>query len=74
VQVAEEAEEQRKAAPREQVSLSSASTEESAKASQSAASTAKRSEAKVGRNAPCPCGSGKKYKLCHGRPGAPALD
>ena len=19
----------------------------------------------VGRNAPCPCGSGKKYKLCH---------
>jgi preprotein translocase subunit SecA len=25
---------------------------------------------KVPRNAPCPCGSGKKYKLCHGRPGA----
>jgi len=23
---------------------------------------------KVGRNAPCPCGSGKKYKLCHGDP------
>jgi len=23
-----------------------------------------------GRNSPCPCGSGKKYKLCHGRPGA----
>ena len=23
----------------------------------------------VGRNAPCPCGSGKKYKMCHGRPG-----
>ncbi|MFT3886612.1 MAG: preprotein translocase subunit SecA [Arachnia sp.] len=22
---------------------------------------------KVSRNAPCPCGSGKKYKLCHGR-------
>ncbi|HEC64491.1 MAG TPA: hypothetical protein ENI23_04280 [bacterium] len=21
----------------------------------------------VGRNAPCPCGSGKKYKNCHGR-------
>ena len=21
---------------------------------------------KVGRNEPCPCGSGKKYKLCHG--------
>lgn len=24
---------------------------------------------KVGRNDPCPCGSGKKYKNCHGRPG-----
>ena len=22
---------------------------------------------KVGRNEPCPCGSGKKYKKCHGR-------
>ena len=26
-----------------------------------------RSEAKVGRNEPCPCGSGKKYKQCHGK-------
>ncbi|WP_439101829.1 preprotein translocase subunit SecA [Congregibacter sp.] len=25
-----------------------------------------RSEPKVGRNDPCPCGSGKKYKQCHG--------
>ncbi|OCF96453.1 preprotein translocase subunit SecA [Gilliamella sp. wkB308] len=25
-----------------------------------------RTEAKVGRNDPCPCGSGKKYKHCHG--------
>jgi preprotein translocase subunit SecA len=24
--------------------------------------------AKVGRNAPCPCGSGRKYKVCHGDP------
>ncbi len=23
--------------------------------------------ADVGRNDPCPCGSGKKYKQCHGR-------
>ena len=22
---------------------------------------------KVGRNDPCPCGSGKKYKHCHGK-------
>ena len=27
----------------------------------------KREVAKVGRNDPCPCGSGKKYKQCHGR-------
>jgi preprotein translocase subunit SecA len=26
-----------------------------------------RSEPKVGRNEPCPCGSGKKYKQCHGK-------
>jgi preprotein translocase subunit SecA len=26
-----------------------------------------RSDRKVGRNEPCPCGSGKKYKQCHGR-------
>jgi preprotein translocase subunit SecA len=25
-----------------------------------------RGQAKVGRNDPCPCGSGKKYKKCHG--------
>jgi preprotein translocase subunit SecA len=25
-----------------------------------------RAAAKVGRNDPCPCGSGKKYKKCHG--------
>jgi preprotein translocase subunit SecA len=28
---------------------------------------------KIPRNAPCPCGSGKKFKQCHGRPGAAAL-
>jgi len=28
---------------------------------------------RIGRNDPCPCGSGKKYKKCHGRPGAPPL-
>jgi len=26
----------------------------------------RRAEGKVGRNEPCPCGSGKKYKKCHG--------
>ena len=28
--------------------------------------TIKRSQVKVGRNDPCPCGSGKKYKKCCG--------
>jgi preprotein translocase subunit SecA len=28
--------------------------------------TVRREVAKVGRNDPCPCGSGKKYKHCHG--------
>ena len=23
--------------------------------------------AKTPRNAPCPCGSGKKFKMCHGK-------
>ena len=26
-----------------------------------------RAEEKINRNAPCPCGSGKKYKKCHGK-------
>ncbi len=28
--------------------------------------TVQRTQEKVGRNEPCPCGSGKKYKKCHG--------
>jgi len=31
------------------------------------------SKPKIGRNDPCPCGSGKKYKKCHGRPGSQPL-
>ena len=33
----------------------------------------KRVAAKVYPNDPCPCGSGKKYKQCHGRPGSAPL-
>ena len=29
--------------------------------------TYRREGEKIGRNKPCPCGSGKKYKDCHGR-------
>jgi preprotein translocase subunit SecA len=34
--------------------------------------TVQRQAPKVGRNDPCPCGSGKKYKKCHGLVGAAA--
>ena len=33
-----------------------------------ATGTVRRSSRKVGRNEPCPCGSGKKYKNCCGSP------
>jgi preprotein translocase subunit SecA len=36
-------------------------------ASQSKSNAPVRVEKKVGRNDPCPCGSGKKYKHCHGK-------
>ncbi|HVO45077.1 MAG TPA: preprotein translocase subunit SecA [Steroidobacteraceae bacterium] len=35
-------------------------------AAEEAQGTFVRSERKIGRNEPCPCGSGKKYKNCHG--------
>jgi preprotein translocase subunit SecA len=38
-----------------------------AAASRPDSATVVRSQPKVGRNDPCPCGSGKKYKHCHGR-------
>jgi preprotein translocase subunit SecA len=40
---------------------------ESAGRSRQKVETFVRSSKKVGRNDPCPCGSGKKYKQCHGR-------
>ncbi|UZD55429.1 preprotein translocase subunit SecA [Caldimonas aquatica] len=36
-------------------------------ASETDPSTVRQQVPKVGRNDPCPCGSGKKYKHCHGR-------
>ena len=32
-----------------------------------AVETVRREAPKVGRNDPCPCGSGKKFKQCHGK-------
>ncbi|HEX3732817.1 MAG TPA: SEC-C metal-binding domain-containing protein, partial [Mycobacteriales bacterium] len=38
-----------------------------------AQSPAQRVGSEPSRNAPCPCGSGKKFKKCHGAPGAESL-
>jgi preprotein translocase subunit SecA len=40
-----------------------------AKSAAAKPATVQRQGAKVGRNDPCPCGSGKKYKKCHGARG-----
>jgi preprotein translocase subunit SecA len=44
-----------------------AAAQEKAEGSRRSATPEKREQAKVGRNDPCPCGSGRKYKKCHGR-------
>jgi preprotein translocase subunit SecA len=46
---------------RRKAAMQSAGREEAPKVE-----TIRRSDPKIGRNDPCPCGSGKKYKNCHG--------
>ena len=55
---------------REQVAQGEAvkPTEEQRKVSSDDKKKPVKVENKVGRNDPCPCGSGKKYKNCHGKP------
>jgi preprotein translocase subunit SecA len=53
------------AAEREQAAAQAAAG--GAEAAVEAPKTVVRDQPKVGRNDPCPCGSGKKYKQCHGR-------
>jgi preprotein translocase subunit SecA len=64
IQVVDEDEERHQTPAPQPTQLSSAVTE----AEERAASTQPQRAGgkKVGRNQPCPCGSGKKYKLCHG--------
>ncbi|MES0372169.1 MAG: SEC-C metal-binding domain-containing protein, partial [Mariprofundaceae bacterium] len=57
-----EAMEQKKPKPKANVSYSRGEDE-----NQEPVETYKRDQPKVGRNDPCPCGSGKKYKQCHGK-------
>jgi preprotein translocase subunit SecA len=65
IQVAEEQEERRPAPAPQPTQLTSAATEAEAQAT-AATPSQRPAGKKVGRNQPCPCGSGKKYKLCHG--------
>lgn len=66
---------QRRVAPQGQVVKPNASRSANQNSSNStqgtpaASKTVQHSFPKVGRNDPCPCGSGKKYKKCHGRVG-----
>jgi len=73
VEAAEQAEEHQQAAAQPHTQLSSAVTEAEQAAVVVTAQPQNRGTGgkKVGRNQPCPCGSGKKYKNCHGAPTGP---
>ena len=53
----------------EETELSYSSPDESGEVSKSEAKPKDKPFANVGRNQKCPCGSGKKFKNCHGAPG-----
>jgi preprotein translocase subunit SecA len=59
-------------APKAPTNLSYSGPAETGEAATTGASATESDEyAGVGRNADCPCGSGKKFKKCHGAPGGP---
>ncbi|MGL4859893.1 MAG: preprotein translocase subunit SecA, partial [Enterobacteriaceae bacterium] len=62
----EEAERARRAEVERLASQQQLSHQEMESMGADASGTVVRGERKVGRNEPCPCGSGKKYKHCHG--------
>ena len=62
-----QAEEEERRRRRQQMMLDRQQTSGgSASATEGTENQVKRDAPKVGRNDPCPCGSGKKYKQCHG--------
>jgi preprotein translocase subunit SecA len=66
---AEEIERKRLAAQRkalQRITETHAAAGDDGEAPRAKAETVVRQGPKVGRNDPCPCGSGKKYKKCHG--------
>ena len=60
-------EEQRRLEQSQKIRYIHSADEEAEAAIEAASTTFKRNEKKIGRNDPCSCGSGKKYKSCHGR-------
>ena len=58
-------EEERRRREQEQI-FAAASRAKAGVTAKGGVKTVKRQKAKVGRNDPCPCGSGKKYKKCCG--------
>lgn len=50
----------------------SAATDRAEAPAAEAIQVVRRAQPRIGRNDPCPCGSGKKYKKCHGAEGAEA--
>lgn len=62
----EEIEEMKKR-QQEQLEAQLAAHKRAQEAKEMAKAPLKRGENKVGRNDPCPCGSGKKFKHCHGK-------
>jgi preprotein translocase subunit SecA len=63
----EQAERQQMDFKHDQSSAMTADQEPAHEGEESAAAPFVRDDRKVGRNEPCPCGSGKKYKQCHGK-------
>ncbi|AHE67418.1 preprotein translocase subunit SecA [Legionella oakridgensis] len=59
-------EEQRRAEQIQKMQFIHQSDVQASEEDEGGVTTFKRSEKKIGRNEPCPCGSGKKYKTCHG--------
>lgn len=62
-----EARRRAQAARTQQLNLSGQAAGQPQPAEEGARTPFVRREKKVGRNQPCPCGSGKKYKACHGK-------
>ncbi|MBI2784833.1 MAG: preprotein translocase subunit SecA [Legionella longbeachae] len=59
-------EEQRRADQVSKMSLQHSNFSDTSDEEPQAQTTYRRQEKKIGRNDPCPCGSGKKFKSCHG--------